>query len=704
MGSMSVANHLTTPRRICRHTIVWGIVTLALFLMSQDLGASYCLKPVAGDTGRVTRLYTRIYDTKAGVLVGAEGGLWRLVGDKLEPVAGDTGRVTDIRDSKAGVLVRADRGLFYLAHSPLSMAKFRFMNPLSGHFKLNASLWLRWTLDNYPCLELPASQLGKVLTQRVVLKRDGQEVKEVPAVRTSPDLTSPETFEIALGPFEQKGEYQLQIIATSPSGDELRSSWIPFSVGREWQDVVRTWSTRGGAVIIAAHVAAFVMLATGARWSRRCFDLLTDPTLRKLGLYFGVALQYIRPVQLWVFERYFQTVKRSLTADHPYIPVPLTRNDGSAVSSTALLREACTRSRMWVSGGPGTGKTAMVQAIRQDYFARPSLRKAWQAYGFIPLFVTVRDHPGVTKEGQSWVPEITRAALSGLGMGFRDAEFFHRLLESNAFAVVLDGLNEAQRDDDVRRYANAATSVRLLMTSQTSSPEATFTEYRMPRTSRDFTAQLLTAFLGPARGPAVFARLSDGLLSEIRSGYDVQLLADLEEHGAILPADRLGLYQATLDTVGWHTQERYPDEIICQVAWERWLRSERRFYADDRLTEELLQPLQKAKVVVARGKGFEFRHDLMRGYLAARWVVHHAASIQDTVKRLDTEDVWDLSPAEHDLVFPLLVAMITSVDDLQNIAQFAAADLSRRVRLQVATQEVARQKGWSLQVIVGHTP
>jgi hypothetical protein len=663
MGSMSVANHLTTPRRICRHTIVWGIVTLALFLMSQDLGASYCLKPVAGDTGRVTRLYTRIYDTKAGVLVGAEGGLWRLVGDKLEPVAGDTGRVTDIRDSKAGVLVRADRGLFYLAHSPLSMAKFRFMNPLSGHFKLNASLWLRWTLDNYPCLELPASQLGKVLAQRVVLKRDGQEVKEVPAVRTSPDLTSPETFEIAL-----------------------------------------TWSTRGGAVIIAAHVAAFVMLATGARWSRRCFDLLTDPTLRKLGLYFGVALQYIRPVQLWVFERYFQTVKRSLTADHPYIPVPLTRNDGSAVSSTALLREACTRSRMWVSGGPGTGKTAMVQAIRQDYFARPSLRKAWQAYGFIPLFVTVRDHPGVTKEGQSWVPEITRAALSGLGMGFRDAEFFHRLLESNAFAVVLDGLNEAQRDDDVRRYANAATSVRLLMTSQTSSPEATFTEYRMPRTSRDFTAQLLTAFLGPARGPAVFARLSDGLLSEIRSGYDVQLLADLEEHGAILPADRLGLYQATLDTVGWHTQERYPDEIICQVAWERWLRSERRFYADDRLTEELLQPLQKAKVVVARGKGFEFRHDLMRGYLAARWVVHHAASIQDTVKRLDTEDVWDLSPAEHDLVFPLLVAMITSVDDLQNIAQFAAADLSRRVRLQVATQEVARQKGWSLQVIVGHTP
>lgn len=468
------------------------------------------------------------------------------------------------------------------------------------------------------------------------------------------------------------------------------------------RDIILNWAGVLVSGVTVIHFVFFLFLLIRARWSQRCFNMLMDPTLRKIGIYFWFLLQHVTIIQLWVFERYFKVAKKNTDMDSRYVPVLVTCSDGSHVISSDLIRSFPTGSRIWISGEAGTGKTAIVEALMRRYFAESSLRKAWKKFGFIPIMVTVRAHTGITFGSESqWVPEVARAALQGMGFSFKDAQFFQGLLESGSFAILLDGLNEEQRDDDVKRYANAAPSVRLFITSQASSGDTKISEYQLPRANRDFVKQLLEAFLGPDGGAAVFAKLSDALLEEVRSGYDILLIADLHVSGQPIPRDRLGLYHATLDAVRLLGGERYQEEVICRVAWDLWLAGNRRFQEDKRLTKDLLLPLQRVHIVVPRGDTFEFRHDLLRGYLAARWAKCHATSVVEFISRLANKNIWQLSPSEHDIVFPFLTAIIKEKEDLQAVAQFAAEDPDRRVRLQAAAHETAKRRGWSLSVILG---
>jgi hypothetical protein len=228
----------------------------------------------------------------------------------------------------------------------------------------------------------------------------------------------------------------------------------------------------------------------------------------------------------------------------------------------------------------------------------------------------------------------------------------------------------------------------------------TIPEYSLPRATPSFVEQLLAALLGPGQGKKVFDGLAAQLLESIRSGYDVHLLAEMVRANETLPRDRMGLYAAALNQVNvLYDDSRYPVDVISSIAWDRWRKGERLFQQDkNRLTDNLLPPLMQAKIIAPQGGAFAFCHDLMRGYLAACWVVKHAVSIDESLERLSDIEIWKLCPEDHDVVFPFLAALEEEPINLTRLAQFALKDLSHRIRLLQAVKEVAQAKGWSLAV------
>jgi hypothetical protein len=543
------------------------------------------------------------------------------------------------------------------------------------------------------------------LEQHIHIYKDGKKIDTKPAKERQ--RIEEVNFSMDIGPFE-KGEYTMEIVVTDLFGQTINKQHA-FTVAVA-PPGIESMLKIGGLVVGVGYIALFGVLVICAHWSPQCLTVLTDPVWRKAWLYFGVAMR-INLLKLWVFEQYFQRLKANATSlqplrpslAHAYIPVGLTRTkDGSTVLTDQLLDEYTHVNHLWVQGAAGRGKTALISKVVDAYLQAPSLYRAWKRYGFILIVVTVRNYSGhVPEAGQAWVTEMARAAFVSARMPFGDPGFFARLLEGGGFLLILDGLNEAGQEEACARYAALTPQVKLLVTSQTYPPGAneTILLYELPGPTEDFVTKLLAAMLEEPQASEIVQALPLSLFKDW-SGYEIQLIAELAKATPRqpLPTDRITLYESILARVRGEEQA-YPDEVICRMAWQFWKSHTRRFAAEPDLTDRLLRPLLVHRIVVPRGKEYEFRHDLMQGYLAARWMAWHTVSVVALFQRLDDE-VWRLSRAEQTLVFPFLTDLIAIRPDwnnkgtLQRVDQYARADIELRLVLFKAVQATARHHGW----------
>ena len=144
----------------------------------------------------------------------------------------------------------------------------------------------------------------------------------------------------------------------------------------------------------------------------------------------------------------------------------------------------------------------------------------------------------------------------------------------------------------------------------------------------------------------------------------MRLIADLIERkgiDAVLPQNRLGLYQLILETIQAVDGSTYPEDRLCRAAWVIWRDGERKLKINEHLDADLLTPLYEEGQRVLRaleGNRYEFRHDQMRAYLAARWAAVHETNPQ----RLFTEEakIWRLSRRDQEEVWDFFAEMIIS--------------------------------------------
>jgi hypothetical protein len=478
---------------------------------------------------------------------------------------------------------------------------------------------------------------------------------------------------------------------------------VPVRVDWQVPDYIEYYGTRAGTVLFIVHTAVFVLLIIGARWSLFCWRILTDPIWGKTGLLFYFLLRHAAPLQRWVMTQWFGAVRQK-TSRQPYLPMGLS-DDGEVVGrSTDLLDRDAMWQRLWIQGNAGMGKTVTVLYLQSAFFADPklsTLARAFAKFRTVPIIVPLREYRHVAFDPgrpEDWVPSVARMAVSAFGVRFEDHGLFCAMIRSGGFLLILDGANEVERDEEIELFARSAPAVRLLVTSQL--PGSTyFTNWHLPRTVQDEIKPLLCLFLGLKKGEQVFARIEPTpLLNAIRSGYDVRLIADLvADQGVdvVLPADRLGLYRLILDTIPMPDGSKFPEESLCKAAWAMWRDGQRKLDLGKHLDEDLLAPLihEDQKVLrILDGQQFEFRHDQMRAYLAARWAACHEAR---PLSLFESEgDIWRLSRKEQDEVWNFFADMYVAEQSKEAVALWKWSTAHPdRVILQHALQRALKEAG-----------
>jgi hypothetical protein len=607
-----------------------------IFLVRAAAGGTVSVLPV-------TDLYTDAYDLRifpgGDALIAANAGLYRLVSAPLVQAR------VEIRDRKNldGSLVEPDR---------------------------NLSLVITLAHD---CAERAADlELGI----RVVAPDEKQPGHVIKEFHLTPGVG---VAQIEIAPrFDKPGRWSLQLISTA--GDAERSvgqvQTLTFVSGPWWE---RWWQAMVAGFGVALALVNLVLFGLARRfpwaWRLAMDDGWGTWVLRVATL----ALSHAPVAQLWILDLYFQRVRARVKAPRLFLPLPLTATDGTIRASTDAVAPPWQK-RMWVQGGSGMGKTALFHDSTEAHFRdHASAFAAYARWRCIVVSFAARDFAGSgeDKDDPAWVVDAVSATLSGTGLTFASA-LLTRILQSGTIGVAIDGLNEVDRAKAVDAFARSFSEAPMLVTSQQHGSEL-FAAWRLPPDIRNFTLDLLRLHLPAQQAHAVMERISaSGLKDAIRSGYDVRLVIDLartDPDGARLPADRMGLY-AEVIKAGW---PEAPDDVrqeqqslTAAAAWrmvsERKPNEDmRRLKPDVDLPADLLAALADAprsdnrpvRLVRRVGAGaFEFVHDQMHAYLAARWFAQDGLSPVELEKMVAGSTIWMQAPDARRVLWGFAAALL----------------------------------------------
>lgn len=657
------------------------------------------------------------------LLLAGGGGLFRW-NDRLEGQPELVDRAVDnihaLQQAGNMLLVGGNRGLFRINGIGTVWNAETEVSISSGRKFVNDAITVTWRIRNYEQRANPSN-----VRARVSLRDHSGAVVTKDALGNSiaPEkLIAPQGEQQIILPTLAPGSYAVNVYSTDLIGNTSESEPVNFRVYASIEDYALDWGKYLAFLYAALTVLFFVTLVIGARWSRRCFDVLTDPVIRKLGIYFGLALRYVRPVRLWVFERYFDELKKDWSATTDYVSyhlVPVEGISADPIESTTIVGRLRNETRILILGGPGTGKSALVGNLMSTYCRESSLRAAWRKYGFIPVVVRLRELAG---SQTVQVSELIGSALDGKGMTFNRADsFLESLLRNNDFLVILDGLNEVNVDEAVDAFAVTHSSVRLLATSQTDSLSLSFKRYALPFFDAAFVQVLLRKFVGDASADKAIKAVPE-LWNDIKCGYDVRLVEYLINSArendlpaltsaadyTRLPKNRLELYRAMVN----FSQSRYeqtaiqtkafPEARICERAWNMWRNGQYLFQPDQSLSQQDVEHLVRTNLVFRRTQGYEFMHTLMRDFLGAEFCTRHSGTtklmIQTRLLGAEAAKIWQLPPTDQAPVFSFLAQSIEKVNELERVFQFASAQVEERHQMMIAVQEAAQKKRWHIRV------
>jgi hypothetical protein len=692
---------MAAPAKRLRRTRCCAAVALALAgtaartAAELEVPAIQCVVPFnagTADTGAV--LY--FHDIPgAGVLIAAEKGWFqaRAVNGEVtvtRACAAYTGAVRAVHDLPGAVmLIGADKGLFLgvltsLSHANVDVADSKNLDKSQIDPKRDLSIKLTVA---HAC----AAAADKLDLKIRVTPPAGKST-DINPLSIHPGLSIADVT--LLQRIDKAGQWAFQAISTFDGierqvGEARHLSFVNPEGLPWWQQ----WGQRlvsGGLLLAFANVALFGL----ARRSARAWRIATDDWwgTRVLRLATFLLSHFTIP-QLWILDLYFGRLRAQVPrTPRPFMPLPFTGNDGSFQPSDKVVTPPWSGRRLWVQGESGMGKTALFRNITEAHFRdHETAFAAFARWRCIVVAFAARDFAGSgeDKDDPAWVVDAVRTTLSSQGLTFTSGTLLSRFLESGNIGVAIDGLNEVNRTRAVAAFTRMFSDAPMLVTSQQSGDDR-FTTWRLPSDIREFTKDLLRLYLPAAEAAAVMERVTaSGLKDAIRSGYDVRLIIDLARAGAELPADRMELY-AEVISKGWpeasEEKRREQQSRLAAAAWrmvsERKPNEDmRRLKPDDDLAAGLLEALaadapekEKKPVRLLRrvgGTAFEFVHDQMHSYMAARWFAQDGFSVTDLENMVASSTIWTHAPDARRTLWDFAAALL---DDDRVIALWGRID------------------------------
>ncbi len=521
--------------------------------------------------------------------------------------------------------------------------------------------------------------------------------------------------------FPHDGAYQLRVVALDRYGNRSEPKTIDFKVDLPkpkslWDRLAAAWQVIL-AGLAAFYFIAFVTLLLLTRWYAWAFRILSDAVWAKWLTFPFLLLRNVPAVQRWVLAPWFQEVRQRTRIDVPFLDPPASAAAGSLCESTTLLQRLRGERRIWLHGRSGMGKSSVFAAWERAYFAAkdaPSLGAAVRRHGFILITLPARRYASLqapdANRPESWVLEAVRSQLEQFGFATRDLGLVEAMLRAGHIALALDGTNEADRDVALAAFARQFKQTRLLVTSQAlppsdpwEKPDDQWEVWKLPEDISGLRSQLLRLWLGDEKGKVLSDRIeAEGLSATIVSGYDLRLLADLAEadpERARLPADRIALYRAILARASEPDGQPLRLEKLEQLAWTMVVQRQRRIRPEDAtvLGESTLRMLGREGLRVLRTAGaeYEFRHDQMRAFLAALWLVEETPTLSALQKTVTDAGAFGLNKRDQEELWRFVAPMLTSGGDLDALWNFASDDPERGI-LQKALQAEADKRNVTL--------
>jgi hypothetical protein len=516
--------------------------------------------------------------------------------------------------------------------------------------------------------------------------------------------------------FDHDGTYQLRVIAVDRYGTRSEPKDINFKVAlpkpnSAWDTLASAWKVIPAA-LIGVYALGFISLLLLARRRAWAFRMLSDAAWARWPFFF---LRHVPAVQRWVLELWFQAMRRSTPTDVPFLDPPVSTGSGSRSEGTALLERLCRSPRLWLHGRSGMGKSSVFAAWERAYFVAedaPNLNAAVHRFGFILITLPLRLYATLpvpdANRPESWVLETVRRQLEPSGFATRDIGLIDAMLKAGHIALALDGTNEADRDVALAAFASQFPQVRLLITSQAIPRSLTddkhWEVWELPPDISKLRDGLLALWFGDEKGALLSRRIvAEGLSGTIISGYDLRLLADLAavdpEH-APLPADRVTLYRAMLARASGPDGQPLRLEGLTQLAWTMVIQRRRRIVPEDEkmLGFGTLKALEEEGLRIVRSIGaeHEFRHDQMRAFLGALWLVEETPALPALQKTATDAGAFGLNRRDQEALWRFVAPLLRSNADLEALWHFANDDPVERAILLAALQAEADKRGVTL--------
>lgn len=634
-------------------------------------------------------------ETKTAYLFYGDGEVYEI--DKFMP---SKNKVQEISSEKIDPLSQLHDDLWINYHSPNIFtqvkaiknlkkwkAKFVEESEIPNDISLNQEISLSWSIDDYHGQSDPS----KVGFSAILKKLESPPSKDLVAkvIDTQILRLANDKFRLSLPPIRDKGFYRLEITAHDIFGNKILYN-REFWVGRTSTEIALNVAKNVGSALLLLNILSFLVLVFLSRWFSSSFELLTNPVFRKLGIYFGLAFSYIRPLRLWVLRRYFDSLKKSFSESSIYLPATILRDQTSIPIKCDDLLDLVNEDRIiWLSGESGCGKTELVNRLMRIYTSSKTLSDAWNRFKFIPILVSARNFNNINTVSYDWLPEAARLSLSFYGLKFEDKNFFQNLLLKGDFLIIVDGMNEVARDDDFHSYTSIDKNTKFLTTSQTTNFSSKIHNYFFQTLRKTDVQKLIKMYIGDSFSNKN-VQISESLLVTLSTPYEIKLLSELIANDEDIPSDRMSLYKCMIKSSIPQTYIDYPLHSICRKAWSQWKDGERAFELDNSVTNQIIEPLLKSKVVVRKSDKYEFRHDLIRAFLAANWATVYSTNIEQTMECLSESKVFTLSSSEQDLVFPFLVRLIDK-ENIVPLTNYALKDPNMRSRLLLSLSNLAKE-------------
>ena len=664
-----------------------------------DAGAA-AVSPVAGLGDRPV---TETLAAGGAAIFMRAGDLYRLdeaaVAAALIP-GPDTGALTGVVALSDGrSLIGAERGVFMTVSSFDTLsATLENLQGLNGRAPDATPVETRWTLR--------ANCAAAADALALVIVADNGEAGEAPR-RIVPQRVTVEDGSaqiIANVAFPTAGQWTLQLVSTATGVDRPLGDPVTIPIDASiWDRLQRIWEWIAVAAGVA-YVGVFALLFLIAGRKPWAFRILSDPVWSRIGVWPFFLIRHWRPAQCWVLGPWYQAMRNKPWPDTPFYDVPVTGPDGSTIEATALLGRLRTTPRLWLQGNTGMGKSTVFEQWERAYYdaGESSLSAAVRKFGFILVTVPVRHFarlPADPNHPEIWVVDAVQRRLQRFGMPIDNLDLVKAMLRAGGFALVFDGMNEADRDPSLAAFAHAFPKVPLLATSQNDGL-GDFEIWRLPPDISSHMDRLLALWLGEAASAALAARIRrDEIGAFLRSGYDLRLVVELagdDPDRAPLPMSRAGLYRAVLDRVR-DAEKALPP--VKKLAWTMVLDGRRELHRDEMVEaigDQLLDALEAAHVVRLLAETYEFRHDQMRAFLAALWLVEETPSTAAIVKRLadrrNDGQIWRCSRRDQEELWRFVADLLATPEDRAELWAFALNDPERGF-LQVALKARADAEG-----------